>query len=118
MNFKIVDPLIGVFSGALVACVAAQVVPANWNMFAGMLAGMVCGMVLKFPLAFLLMPWFGSFEVMIPLAIIAMTAGMLGGMAAGMTTVSSGWTALAGGMAGLIITAIVARSNRKLTRAE
>ena len=79
-----------------------------------MLAGMICGMILKFPLAFLLMPLFGSFEVMIPLAITAMSAGMLGGMAA----VSSTWTTLAGGAAGFAVAAIVARSNRKLTRAE
>lgn len=118
MNYKIIDPLIGFFSGAIVASTAAWLASPDWDMFPAMLAGGVCGMILQLFLTLLLMPFFGAFEVMIPLAIIGMLAGMGGGMAATLADVSRLFITATGGALGLAVTAWVCYSHRSLTQAD
>lgn len=109
MNFKITDFFIGTFSGSLVAGVVHYLLPPVMPM----LLGGVIGMLLVLPLKILLMPFFGAFEVMIPLGIIGMTVGMAAGA---LSTLTSGNIVIAsGGVIGFIISAIIYFSNKRLT---
>ncbi len=115
MNFKIIDPLIGAGSGAIIAFTVSQIIPANWNMFLAMAAGGGIGMILKFVFLLLLAPFFGAFEVMIPLSIIAMSVGMLSGMASTNGSVTDGCISVTGGLVGLAVSVVVYFSNKNLT---
>jgi len=112
MNFKIIDPLIGAGSGALIACAVSLIVPAGWNMFLAMAAGGGIGMGLKFILLLGLAPFFGAFEVMIPLSVIAMSVGMLSGMMSG--SVPAWCIILTGTITGLAVSSAIYFSNKKL----
>jgi len=107
MNLKVADFFIGIFSGAFVACIVS-LLPQP-----GMILGGLVGMLLVLPLKILLMPFFGAFEVMIPLGIIGMTVGMTVGM---LTGILSGTALIAlGGSVGFIVSAIIYFSNKRLT---
>ncbi len=114
MNFKVIDLIIGVFSGILIAFAVCRIVPAHWNMLAGMFAGGVIGMALKFALLILLAPFFGAFEVMIPLSIIAMIVGMTSGMAVSHGGIPQALIASGGGTIGFAIAVLIYYSNKKL----
>ncbi|MCH8313631.1 MAG: hypothetical protein IID17_11670 [Nitrospinae bacterium] len=116
MNFKIIDPLTGICSGAIIAFAVSQIIPTDWNMFLAMAVGGGIGMVLKFVLLLLLAPFFGAFEVMIPLSIIAMSVGMLSGMASAQGSVPDGCISVTGGIIGLAVSAAIYFSNKKLVR--
>ena len=109
MNLKIADFFIGTFSGALVAAVVSFISPPIMPM----LTGGAIGMVLTMPLTIVLMPFFGAFEVMIPLGIIGMTVGMIAGILS--IAISSNIIIAAGGLIGLIIATIIFFSNKRLT---
>jgi hypothetical protein len=116
MNFKVIDGLIGTLSGAIIAVAVSQIIPAHWNMFLGMAVGGAIGMILKFLLMICLIPFFGAFEVMIPLSIIAMMVGMLSGMATAHGSVP-GWCITAtGGVLGFTVAVYIYFSNKKLLR--
>ena len=71
--------------------------------------------ILPFPVAWLLIaPFFGAFEVMIPLSIIAMSVGMLAGMVSAQGGVPTECISVAGGMIGVTVSTIVYFSNKKL----
>lgn len=108
MNLKIADFFVGAFSGALVAGVVSYISPP----FMPMLLGGLIGMLLVIPLKIALMPLFGAFEVMIPLAIIGMTVGMGAGMLS-FNTISS--NIIIGALTGLIVATIVYFSNKRYT---
>jgi len=116
MNFKIIDPLTGTCSGAIIAFVVSQIIPTDWNMFLAMAVGGGIALVLKFVLLLLLAPFFGAFEVMIPLSITAMSVGMLSGMMSAHGSVPDGCIFVTGGMIGLAVSAAIYFSNKKLTR--
>lgn len=116
MNFKKIDSLIGTCSGAIIAFAVTQIVPTHGNMFLAMTVGGGIGMVLKFILLILLAPFFGAFEVMIPLSIIAMSVGMLSGMAASQGSVPDGYISAAGGIMGLAVSSAIYFSNQRLLR--
>ncbi|MBI5427994.1 MAG: hypothetical protein HZA02_06915 [Nitrospinae bacterium] len=115
MNFRVVDYSIGVFSGAVAGFAVSVTIPEHLNMIWGMILGNLVGMALSIVLSLLLMPFFGSFEVMVPLHLIGMFVGMTGGMAATIPGVPSPSLAIGGGIAGGVIAAIVRYSDRKLT---
>jgi hypothetical protein len=115
MNFKIIDSLIGVCSGAIIAFAVSQIISTDWNMFLAMAVGGGVGMVLKFILLILLAPFFGAFEVMIPLSIIAMSVGMLSGMMAAQGSFSTEFTSITGAILGLAVSVAIYFSNKKLT---
>ncbi|MBC8288534.1 MAG: hypothetical protein H8E42_13770 [Nitrospinae bacterium] len=109
MNLKIADFFIGAFSGALVAGVVSYISPP----FMPMLVGGLIGMVLILPLKIALMPFFGAFEVMIPLAIIGMTVGMGAGM---LSTLDVNNIVIASGaLTGLLVATIIHFSNKRYT---
>lgn len=115
-RFKIFDPIIGALAGGCIAFAVSQLVPAHWNLFAGMIVGSVAGMTLKFVLMIPLIPFFGAFQVMIPLSIIGMLTGMLGGMAAAMGSVPDSWITAGGATLGLAVSALVLLSDKNLTQ--
>jgi hypothetical protein len=108
MILIIADFFIGTFSGALIAGVVSYTSPP----FMPMLLGGLIGMILVIPLKIALMPLFGTFEVMIPLAIIGMTVGMGAGMLS-FSAFSSNIVIASGALTGLIITTIVYFSNKR-----
>jgi hypothetical protein len=117
MNYKIIDHATAAIVGGMTAVAVAGLTPASWPMFWGMVAGMFAGMLIDMVLALLLMPFLGAFEVMIPLHLVGMFAGMLGGMATAWP--NTPWHCLAGGgaLTGLAIAYLIGRLNIKLTRA-
>lgn len=117
MNFKFIDLLIGTCSGVIIAFTVSQIIPGHWNMFLGMVAGGAIGMVLKFLLLILLAPFFGAFEVMIPVGIIAMLVGMMSGMAATQSRFTNGCIVAMGGILGFTVAVCIYLSNNKLQRA-
>jgi predicted ATP-dependent Lon-type protease len=116
MNFKIIDPLVGFCSGAIIAFAVSQVIPEGWNMILAMAVGGSVGMLLKFIFLLLLAPFFGAFEVMIPLSIIAMSVGMLSGMAAAQGSATAECISATGGIIGLAISTAIYFSNNRLTK--
>ncbi len=117
MKYFYWDFAIGIGAGALIACVSAWAVPGNIHPLAAMFLGGLCGMVVQSFLSIVLLPIFGAFEVMIPLHIIGMLAGMLGGMAASIQNAPAYYILSAGAATGFGVALIVFLSNRKLTRA-
>ncbi len=110
MNLKIADFFVGAFSGALVATVVSYISPP----FMPMLLGGLIGMLLVIPMKIALMPLFGAFEVMIPLAIIGMTVGMGAGMLS-FASVSSNIVIASGALTGLLVATIIYFSNKRYT---
>ncbi|MFQ5672329.1 MAG: hypothetical protein ACE5G9_04485 [Nitrospinales bacterium] len=115
VNYKIIDPLIATLSGGFVAFAVARMVPDGFSLLPGMLAGGFCGMALQLVLMFLLMPFLGAFEVMIPLSLIGMTVGMMSGMMAAWGGIAVFGIAWAGAVAGLLVSAVIHYCNRRLT---
>jgi len=116
MNFKVIDLLIGTSSGAIIAFAVSQIIPAHWNMFLAMAVGGVIGMILKFMLLIILAPFFGAFEVMIPVGIIAMLVGMMSGMAATQASATEGCITATGAVLGFTVAVCIYFSNKKLQR--
>jgi hypothetical protein len=114
MNFKIIDTLVGACSGATIAFAVSQIIPTGWNMFLAMAVGGGIGMVLKFVFLLLLAPFFGAFEVMIPLSIIAMSVGMLSGMVSAQGDVPNECIWITGGIIGMVVSTVIYFSNKKL----
>ncbi len=111
MNFKIIDPLIGAGSGATMATLVYYILPGDWSMIPSMLAGGFSGMGISFFLTLLLMPFFGAFEVMIPLHITGMLTGMMVGMASTLDSTPMFCLAALGGLTGLTVAIIIYFSN-------
>ena len=110
MRLKIADFFIGTLCGALVAGVVSYISPP----FMPMLLGGLIGMLLVILLKIVLMPLFGAFEVMIPLAIIGMTMGMGAGMLS-FVNVASNIIIAFGAVSGLLVATIVYFSNKRYT---
>ena len=115
MNLRIADFCIGTLSGALMAFCSQLAIPPSLNMLLGMVLGALIGMGLMVILMVLLMPFFGAFEVMIPLHINAMFVGMPAGMLSTLPYLTLFETTLAGGAIGSLITLQVYLSNKYLT---
>ena len=112
MNLKVADFFIGTFAGGTVAMVVHLTLSSQSNMLLTMVLGGLIGMALLLPLKILLMPFFGAFEVMIPLGIIGMGVGMTAGMLSTLPNISG----YAGGdLAGFIIAGIIYFSNQRYT---
>jgi len=113
MNFKVIDPLIGAGSGAAIATLVYFILPGDWNMIPCMIAGGLSGMGIAFFLTLLLMPFFGAFEVMIPLHIIGMITGMMVGMALTLGSTPTFCLTTLGGLTGITVAIIIYFSNKK-----
>ena len=110
MIFKAADFFVGAFSGAFVALAVSYISPPFMPMFLG---GLI-GMLLVIPLKVTLMPLFGAFEVMIPLAIIGMTVGMGAGMMS-FFNVAINIVIVSGALTGLFVATIIHYSNKRYT---
>ena len=115
MSLRIADFLIGTLSGGFMAFCCHIAVSPSFNMLLGMILGGLIGMSLMMVMMILLMPFFGAFEVMIPLHINAMLVGMPAGMLSTLPYLTLFETTLAGGAIGLLITLQVYLSNKQLT---
>ena len=116
MSLRIADFFIGALSGALMAFCSHIAISPSLNMLLGMILGGLIGMSLMMIWMVLLMPFFGAFEVMIPLHINAMFVGMPAGMLSTLSSLTLFDTTLAGGGIGFFITLQVYLSNKHLTQ--
>jgi len=105
LYFRLGDYLAGVLTGVLTAFAVRMVVGPQWDMVVAMLVGMTVGMLVHMSLLLLFIPLLGTFEVMMPGAIIGMYGGMLFGMRDSMQQAYVSWsTALAvGALFGLLV---------------
>ena len=71
------DVLVNAAAGVAAALFVHAIVPGSWHPLVSMTLGMAGGALAASAVAFLFMPLFGAFEVMLP----AMLTGMLAGMA-------------------------------------
>jgi len=113
MNLKIADFFIGTFSGGLVALVVFLLLSSPSNMLLAMVLGGLIGMMLVLPLKILLMPFFGAFEVIIPLGIIGMGVGMTAGMLSAIPSISGYAVITWGDIAGFLVSTIIYFSNKR-----
>lgn len=74
------DYLAGLLTGLLTAFAVRAVIGPQWDMVVAMLVGMAVGMLIHLSLLLLLIPLLGTFEAMMPSAVIGMYGGMLFGM--------------------------------------
>ena len=115
MNLKVADFFIGTFAGGTVAMVVHLTLSSQSNMLLTMVLGGLIGMALLLPLKILLMPFFGAFEVVIPLGIIGMGVGMTTGMLSTLPDIS-GYVVIAwGDLIGFIVAGIIYFSNQRYT---
>lgn len=77
---RVGDYLAGALTGALTAFAVRATIGPQWDMVLAMLVGMAVGMLVHMTLLLLLIPLLGTFEVMMPSAVIGMYGGMLFGM--------------------------------------
>ena len=113
MNLKVADFFIGAFCGSLVAGMVFWLLPTP--PFIPMILGGLIGMLLVLPLKILFMPFFGAFEVMIPLGIIGMGVGMATGMLSRLPDLSANMVIAGGGVMGFIVATIIFFSNKRFT---
>jgi len=116
MILKIADFFIGTFSGATIAFCIRMIVPPDLNMFLGMLLGGLTGMVMILVMMLLLMPFFGAFEVMIPLHANGMMVGMTAGMLSTLPLVTSNDLTILGALIGFLVSLYIYFSNKYLTQ--
>lgn len=113
MNLKVADFFISTFAGGAVALTVFSFLASSTNMLLAMVLGGLIGMVLVMPLKIILMPFFGAFEVLIPLAIIGMGVGMATGMLSILPDLSGGVVTTWGGIAGFMVASIIYFSNQR-----
>ena len=116
MILKTADFIIGPLSGAAMAFCVDLIIPAELNMFLGMLLGGLAGMVLMLLMMLLLMPYFGAFEVMIPLHANGMIVGMTSGMLSTLPLVTSNRLTILGALIGFLVSLSIYFSNKYLTQ--
>ena len=116
MILKTADFFIGTLSGAVMAFCMDLIIPAELNMFLGMLLGGLTGTVMMLAMMILLMPFFGAFEVMIPLHINGMLIGMTSGMLSTLTFITSNHLTIWGALIGFLVSLSIYFSNKYLTQ--
>ena len=116
MSLRIADFFIGTLSGALMAFCSHIAIFPSLNMLLGMIIGGLIGMSLMIILMVLLMPFFGAFEVMIPLHINVMLVGMPAGMLSTLPSLSLFDVTFVGGVIGFLVALQVYLSNKRLTQ--
>jgi hypothetical protein len=80
LYFRLGDYVAGAVTGVLTALAVRLIVGPQWDMVVAMLVGMGVGMLVHMTLLLLFIPLLGTFEVMMPGAVIGMFGGMLFGM--------------------------------------
>jgi hypothetical protein len=108
------DVISSVLAGAAVGAVMAALISVAWPMPATMLAGMFLGMALCIPIQTACSLLFGAFEVMVPMMLTSMLAGMVVAMRASMLEMPVGEGALWGVCIGLPVLAFTYAANAML----
>ena len=116
MILKTTDFFIGTLSGAAMAFFIDLIIPSELNMFLGMFSGGLIGMVMMLAMMILLMPFFGAFEVMIPLHANGMMVGMTSGMLSTLALVTSNHLTILGALIGFLVSLSIYFSNKYLTQ--
>tara|TARA_A100001037_G_C15102197_1_gene614558 strand:+ start:733 stop:1086 length:354 start_codon:yes stop_codon:yes gene_type:complete len=116
MILKTADFFIGTLSGATLAFCIDLITPSELNMFLGMLLGGLIGMVMVLAMMILLMPFFGGFEVMIPLHFNGMIVGMTSGMLSTLPFITSNHLITLGALIGFLVSLSIYYSNKYLTQ--
>ena len=116
MSLRIADFFIGTLSGAFIAFCSYLSVSPNLNMLFGMILGGLIGMSLMMTLMLILMPFFGAFEVMIPLHMNAMFVGMPIGMLSTLPSLSLFNATFGGTVIGFLVALQVYLSNKRLKK--
>ena len=116
MILKIADFFIGTLSGAAMAFCIDLLIPSELNMIIGMLLGTLTGMAMMLVMMFLLIPFFGAFEVMIPLHANGMMVGMASGMLSTLPLVTSNHLTILGALIGFLVSLSIYFSNKYLTQ--
>jgi hypothetical protein len=80
LYFRVGDYLAGSLTGLLTAFAVRAVIGPQWDMVVAMFVGMAVGMLIHLSLLLLIIPLLGTFEMMMPGAVIGMYGGMLFGM--------------------------------------
>lgn len=114
MKYYLTDPFVQILSGTVTAIASYAVVPNSWNMFLGMILGNIIGMFLMIVLMVPLTVLFGGFEIMIPLFLVTMSCGMVGGMLGTIEHISQYHVAFIGMFISLALYTYVAWSDHKL----
>ena len=116
MILKTADFFIGTLSGAAMAFCIDLIIPSELNMFLGMLLGGLTGMVMMIVMMLLLMPFFGAFEVMIPLHANGMIVGMTSGMLSTLPSITANHLTIWGTLIGFLVSLSIYFSNKYLTQ--
>jgi hypothetical protein len=105
LYFCVGDYLAGSLTGLLTAFAVRAVIGPQWDMVVAMFVGMAVGMVIHLSLLLLIIPFLGTFEAMMPSAVIGMYGGMLFGMRDSMqqTYVSLNTALAVGAFFGLVV---------------
>jgi hypothetical protein len=114
MKYQLVDPTVQTLAGIITAVISASVVQSSWNMFLGMILGNFIGMFFMIILMVPLTIVFGGFEIMVPLFLVTMLCGMIGGMLGTIESISLNQVAVTGALVSLLIFVYVAWSDHKL----
>lgn len=80
LYFVLGDLFVNAIAGVAAALSAHALVAPSWHPLVTMPLGMCVGAVSASVVAFLFMPFFGAFEVMLPAMLTGMVAGMTGSM--------------------------------------
>lgn len=105
LYFCVGDYLAGSLTGSLTAFAVRAVIGPQWDMVVAMFVGMAVGMLIHLSLLLLIIPLLGTFEVMMPGAVIGMYGGMLFGMRDSMqqTYISLNTALVVGALFGLVV---------------
>lgn len=105
LYFCVGDYLAGMLTGLLTAFAVRAIVGPQWDMVLAMLVGMAVGILIHLSLLLLIIPLLGTFEAMMPGAVIGMYGGMLFGMRDSMqqTYVSLNTALAVGALFGLVV---------------
>ena len=114
--FRLGDYLAGALTGMLTALVVRTIVGPQWDMVVAMLVGMAAGMLIHLTLLLLFIPLLGTFEVIMPSAVIGMYGGMLFGMRDSMqqSYVSLNTALVIGALFGLLVVLGIRWCDRQL----
>jgi hypothetical protein len=105
------DILSSALAGFVVGAVAALATQPGWPMAAVMPLGMLFGMVLAAPVQIVCSMFFGAFEVMIPMMLTGMAAGMIVPMKAAATPLTPMDGALWGAGIGMTVLGLTYAAN-------
>ena len=114
MFYRFTDFSIPILIAGLASVLSSSFIDLGWNMLFAMGVGMLCGMIAQIPVALILMPLLGAFEVMLPAMLAGMLSGMITGMIASNNVLSLSESFLFGSLVGVSVAFWVKIKNNQL----